>query len=105
MAIEQAARALFESGAHTSILPGFNAQQSCGGDWSALSRELKLGYLSDVRAVLRAIRDPNTVAIDRGAEAIREFAKVSHRAAAQWAWLAMIDAVLSPDEREGSGGV
>jgi hypothetical protein len=65
--------------------------------WEELSEGHRRVYFEATRAVLAAIREPSAQAIGWGSDAVEELAAENKRAAAQSAWRAMIDALLTEE--------
>lgn len=75
--------------------------QGCA-DWNVLGSDEQERFRSGVRAVLGALRDPDAVMAEAGAEIIRNVgpaeSDAAHRSDAATTWRFMIDALLG--ERE-----
>ena len=78
------------------------ARAQGSADWDMLVPEAQERFRSGVRAVLEALRDPDPIMAEAGAEIIRNVgpaeSDAAHRSDAATTWRFMIDALLS--ERE-----
>lgn len=74
------------------------AQMQSAGDWDNLAPEAQEQFRSVVYAVLSALRDPDAVMAEAGAEIIRNVgpaqSEVAHLSDAVNTWRYMIDALL-----------
>lgn len=74
------------------------AQMQGAGDWDGLAPEAQEQFRSGVYAVLSALRDPDAVMAEAGAEIIRNVGPAetgaAHRSDAVNTWRFMVDALL-----------
>lgn len=77
---------------------------SKGDDWEGLSLGERTHYEDGARAVLEALRDPDTRMTEAGAEIIRNVgpaeSEAAHRSDAANTWRFMIDALLGGSQPE-----